>query len=248
MRAEQVWLWGHVAGAHDGVGGGGRRSTLAPAQACRSLGVRNLVMVALGGEPAPPLVAYARELSGLDRVVWSVLSDARPPRDDLHAVLSILDTCPCLVGGIVDDTMAEGRVPPAVLARVADGLHAARRRPDLWGVVYDHELARLTPARLEACDVLTLWTGTARDLGHLGDDLARFATLTPDKRRLLGVYLWDFPAGRPMSPEAVTRALDLGATATDRGILDGMVLLASSLCGMGLESEAAASAWVRAFV
>jgi hypothetical protein len=241
MRRDQVWLWGHVAGAHDRYVGGGRSSRVTPGAGCRRLGVRNLVMVALHGEPAPPLAAHADDLAGVDRVVWSVLDDGHPPRDDVDAVLELAAGRPTIAGGIVDNTL---RVPAPGLRHIADRLHAAPRRLPLWGVAYTAEVDDGLAVHLEPCDVVTLWSHATADLYREEPAVRRFAAATPGKRRLVGVYLWDFPGQAPVGGASLARSLESAAAWVDGGLLEGVVVLASSLLGMGLDAEVVLQRWL----
>lgn len=241
MQRNQVWLWGHPAGAHDRYTGGGRSSSVSPGEACRILGLRNLVMVALHGAPVPPFAPHAGQLLDVDRLVWSVVDDGTPPRDDLEAVLELARSRPNVVGGIIDNTRrASGRE----IRRIAERLHTAPRRLDLWGVVYTNELQRDGLALLESCDVVTLWSHESTDLGRQEHGIERFCALAGGRRRLLGVYLWDFPGNRPVPDASLERNLERGATWIRAGMLEGIVLLASSLVGMGLASEGIARRWI----
>lgn len=49
---------------------------MTPAEAATYLGVPNLMMVGFGGQPEPPLDRYAKSLTGLKRVIWSVVGDS----------------------------------------------------------------------------------------------------------------------------------------------------------------------------
>ncbi len=205
------------------------------------LGLRNLVMVALNGAPVPPFAPHAEQLRDVDRLVWSVLDDGKPPRDDLEAVLQLAGSRPNVVGGIIDNTR---RVSGGQIRRIAERLHTAPRRLDLWGVIYTNELESDAFTRLEPCDVLTLWSHETTDLGGQEREIRSFCSLADGRRRLLGVYLWDFPGNRPVPDVSLQRCLERGATWVGAGMLEGIVLLASSLVGMGLSSERIVRRWM----
>ncbi len=219
MQRNQVWLWGHTASAQDRYTGGGRSSSVSPGKACRTLGLRNLVMVALHGALVPPFAPHADQLRDIDRLVWTVLDDGRPPRDDLDAVLEPAGSRPNVVGGITDNTR---RASGGDIRRIAERLHAAPRRLELWGVVSTNELRRDGLALLEPCDVVTLWSHETTDLGRHEHEIRRFCSLADGRRRLIGVSLWDFPGNRPVPDATLEQSLERGARWIHAGMLEGI--------------------------
>jgi hypothetical protein len=252
---DRLWLWGHVAGSHTpqqwGLPG---RSTIAPAQAAAYLNVPNLLMVRYELEPQPPFTEVAQQLTGLKRVVWSVEGGGGGDGD---AVLQLDRVLPNLEGIILDDyctrvlaggpeTTGDGPFSLVALRRLRQRLDDRPRRLDAWVVLYSHELDRWDVLRphLELCDVVTLWTWKAADLIHLEDNFARFETIAAGRRKMLGLYMWDYGVKAPLALPAMERQCRLGLHWLEEGRLDGLILLGSCICDLNLE----AVEWVRRWI
>ncbi len=245
----RFWLWCHPAGSHTrspdqhGIAG---NSTITPAEAAAYLGIPNVLFVRYEGEPQPPFQPHARSLASMEQVVWSVEGG------DLDAVLALTKTMPNLRGVILDDYWAKiaagEQVPGSSLRKLRNRLNACTPRLDVWLVLYAHELSqedRLRP-HLELCDVVTFWTWSAAELVNLEQNFARFEQIVADKRKMLGVYLWDYGAKQPMPVKAVERQCELGLRWLDEGRIKGMIFLASCICDLGLEAVEWTRRWIAA--
>src|SRR5215472_8227877 len=63
---DQLWLWGHDAGAHNEGWGLPRPSRITPAEAACYLGLPNLIMVRYRGRPPPVLGPIRPAAAGAD--------------------------------------------------------------------------------------------------------------------------------------------------------------------------------------
>jgi hypothetical protein len=264
---DHLWLWCHPAGAHtrrlDQYGLPGT-SAIAPADAARFLGISNILMVRYDEEPTPPFTEHALPLAAFDRVVWSVEGGAG---GDVDAVLQLGSVLPNLCGVILDDYFArvtatarvgaQGARPPGMvdgafsleaLRGLRERLVVGDRRLDVWVVLYAHELSQETVFRphLGLCDVVTFWTWRVEELTDLEDHFARFEQVVGPRRKLLGIYLWDYEGKRAMPRDALERQAALARRWLGEGRIEGLIFLASCLCDLGLESVAWAKAWIAA--
>jgi len=248
---DSLWVWGHEAGSHNGQYNLQGISRMTPAEGAYYLGVPNLIMVTYGNHPEPPFETRMRALSPLKRVVWSVLGDSSSSRDDLPEVLSLAERFPNLVGGIMDDFFrppdAQGaisRYSVADLQRLRRRLCRGTRPLDLWVVLYAHDLGLDVQPYLAQCDVVTFWTWKADDLAALEANLPRAKALARDKPLVLGCYMWDYGAQRPMPVGAMERQCQLGLDWLKRGEVAGMIFLASCIADLGLEAVEWTRRWI----
>jgi hypothetical protein len=254
---DRLWLWGHVAGSHTrspeqwGLPG---RSTIAPAAAAAYLDVANVLMVRYELEPQPPFAAFARKLSGMKRVVWSVEGGGG---GDVDAVLQLDRVLPNLQGIILDDyftrvlaggpeTTGDGPFSLAAMKRLRQRLDSQPRRLDAWVVLYTHEMDQEHVLRphLELCDVVTFWTWKAADLIHLEENFARFETVAAGRRKVLGLYMWDYGSKAPLPLAAMEQQCHLALRWLEEGRVDALILLGSCICDLNLE----AVEWVRLWI
>ena len=248
---DRLWLWGHPAGSHNGQYGLTGTSTISPAAAADELMVPNLLMVTYGGKPEPPFDPEARTMAGLDRVVWSIVGDAssrrHDERTDVQEVIALAAGHRNICGAIMDDFFHPpdergeiGRYGVAELAAFRRQLRAAARPLDLWVVLYTHQLELPVSDHLAQCDVISLWTWKAADLVQLETNFARLCDLAPDHRKVIGCYLWDYGAGRPIPLALWDHQCRLCRSWLAQGRIEGMIFLASCICDLPLETVAAA--------
>jgi hypothetical protein len=263
---DRLWLWCHPPGSHTrsheqhGLPG---RSTITPAQAAAYLGISNILFVRYELEPQPPFEIHAQPLTTMKQVVWSIEGGGG---GDVDAVLALTKKLPKLSGIILDDYFArvtatarmgiessdfEMAEPDAAFSVDAirglrHRLRVDQHRLDIWVVLYAHELnwdAVLRP-HLELCDVVTLWTWNAAELANLETNFNRFEQMVGDKRKVLGVYMWDYHAKQPMPVRLMEHQCSLGLRWLREGRIEGMIFLASCICDLGLE----AVEWVREWI
>ncbi len=133
------------------------------------------------------------------------------------------------------------------LRRLRERLRVGERPLDLWVVLYtgEFDLPTLRP-HLDLCDVVTMWTWTAAELQNLEANFARFEKLVGPKRLVLGCYLWDYGARRPMPVEAMQRQCELGLRWLRERRIEGMIFLASCICDLKLEAVEWTREWIAA--
>jgi hypothetical protein len=130
------------------------------------------------------------------------------------------------------------------LCNVRRRLEVGGRRLDVWVTLYTHQLTPAVRPHLELCDRITLWSWRSADLKALEANLARLEALAPGKPIMLGCYMWDFGAGRPIPLEAMRRQCELGLQWLKAGRIDGMVFLGTPVCDLGLETVEWARRWI----
>jgi hypothetical protein len=263
---DRIWLWCHPAGSHTrtpeqhGIPG---ESIITPAEAATYLGIPNVLFVRYELDPHPPFASHAASLASMKQVVWSVEGGGG---GDVPSVLALAKTLPNLRGIILDDYFARvtatarmgleaggdaaGKPDPVFsmesIRGLRDRLVVDGRRLDLWVVLYAHELGWQTVLRphLELCDVVTLWTWKAAELANLEQNFARFEQVVGDKRKVLGVYMWDYGAKHPMPLLMMEHQCSLGLRWLREGRIDDMIFLASCICDLGLEAVDWAREWI----
>lgn len=252
----QLWLWGHDAGAHNHGWGLPQASRITPLEAAFYLGIPNLIMVRYHGRPPLPFDQYAVPLRALRRVVWSMVGAAgQTDAAERDHVLDLAARHPNITGLMLDDFFAgspEDRGSggePAALSRDAlrelrSRLTVSGRRLELWAVVYEHQLAHALVPYLELLDTVTFWTWDAHKLAILPERFAALEALAPRARKVLGCYLWDYGRKAPMPADLVRRQCAWGREWLRAGRIAGLIFLASCVCDLELE----AVEWLRRWV
>jgi hypothetical protein len=173
---------------------------------------------------------------GLTREGIEVSADSEYPG---HPAASVLADLP---------PADEGPFSLAALERLRKRLDAGPRPLDLWVVLYtgEFELGPLLKPHLELCDVVTMWTWRAEDLARLEESFARFEGIVGSKRKVLGLYMWDYGAKRPMPLDLMKRQCELGLRWLREGRIEGMIFLASCICDLKLEAVEWTRQWIAA--
>ncbi len=150
-----------------------------------------------------------------------------------------------LLAGVPAD---KGPFSLAALRGLRKKLDAGPRRLDLWVVLYTHEFSfgPLLRPHLDLCDVVTMWTWRAEDLRRLDESFARFEQIVGKKRRVLGLYLWDYGTKQPLPLDLMERQCTLGLRWLREGRIDGMIFLASCICDLDLQTVAWTRRWIAA--
>lgn len=119
---------------------------------------------------------------------------------------------------------------------------------DLWVVLYTHELG-LGSLRehLDLCDVIALWTWRAEDLPQLESNMDRLDTVIGDKRKSLGLYMWDYGVLQPMPISAMEHQCDLALRWLREGRIESMIFLASCICDLDIEAVEWTRQWIAAY-
>jgi hypothetical protein len=256
---DTLWLWGHPAGSHHGeearhynVPGASR---ITPVEAAHYMGIPNLLMVTYPGfGPEPPYDQLALSMRSLDQVVWSVVGAAgetnASARDE---VLKLARRTPNITGIMMDDFFhdpgAEDEGKRAALSlsdlrAIRDQLVLDDRTLDLWVVLYDYQLGKPVDDYLGLCDVVTFWTWQSQHLPRLEENFQRFEQTAAAQTRLLGCYLWDYGNEGPMPVDLMQKQCEFGLEMLKAGRISGMIMLASCICDLELETVEWTRRWI----
>jgi len=249
---DRFWLWGHDASSHDEGYNIPGTSRITPVEAAFYLSIPNIVMVRYKNESLPPSTQYGVPFRPLREVVWSIVgAGGITASSEREQVIELAQNLPNMTGVMMDDFFraAEneddvGALSLDELRHVRDLLSAAPRRLDLWVVLYDHQLPRPVKRHLELCDKTAFWTWKAEDLPKLEENFALAEALAPACGKLLGCYMWDYGAGRPMPVDLMKKQCEQGLQWLQDGRIEGMIFLASCICDLGLETVEWTKRWV----
>ncbi len=193
---DKLWNWGHLAGSHNKITGFDCKMT--PSEFADEYGIRNAFIVSYGGNITPPFDKTAKELSGLDKIIWSVLGDASTPLPDdelgnTKDIINVLDTASNITGGVVDDFFSPERMKrftPEVLKKIKAALN--ERGLSFWCVLYNMQLDLDLDAYMECFDGVTFWIWQCENIPHMDEYLEKLFAITKDLPVMLGVYLMDY--------------------------------------------------------
>lgn len=226
---DAIWVWGNPEMTVAGAQGPAEFAQASPAQRAELLGATNVILAG-AGLPADRELA-ARWTSDADdsrELVWEILPDGHtdwaPPyvfEQRIRDVAPLVKLHPQLTAVLVDDmtSVAASRgFRPEHLRDIKELLRAHTLALDLWGVVYTMNLDAPGVADLIApLDVVLLAEWHAAEVVHLAANVAKTRALATDKPIVLGLYLHDYGAGRPIPQDL----LELQFTTARQLLLDG---------------------------
>lgn len=243
---DKIWLWGHKEGIQNSRWGLLGESKITPADACKYMGIENLIFVREFGMPLPEEYEYyASSFSQLKRVGWSLVGAGNTfENGELERIIKLKNRYSNIVDVIMDDFFVSEKpvFSPEEISLIRRRLHKEGLK--LWVVIYEHQLNLNIEKYLEEVDIITYWTWKSEELQNLEKDFKRFVNLTPGKIRMFGCYMWDYGNNKPMPLNLMEKQCSLGLEWIKEGLVEGMIFLPSCICDLGLETVEWAKKWI----
>ncbi|MFA7173573.1 MAG: hypothetical protein WC340_09190 [Kiritimatiellia bacterium] len=261
---DKFWLFGVRAGQDDTLIGKSKTmhprfgSRVTPAEAAFYLNVPNMIMVNCDGIP-PPFSKQAEDylftFTPMKKVLWSSTgSGGYRAGNEEEFIVSIAEKHPNICGAFMDDFFGKfGKYPEPERTRRAEellktirtGLDKASRPLDLYVVWYTHQTESVNATLFKYINGITLWTWDSTELPQLEERFGKIEKMFPDKKKMLGIYLFDFKNGCPVPKALMELQCELGLKLLKEGRLDGMIFEANSVMGVGFPNDAWARQWIQ---
>ena len=148
--------------------------------------------------------------------------------------------------GVILDDMSTGKIDRGFRARhvrhIRQQLGEQHKSVKIWSVVYTMSLGREHLAEcIRESDVINLWMWEAKDTANFEKYVARLENDHPDKPIVLGIYLWDYGAGRRMPLDLLERQCELARKLAHAGRISGIVFLT-------INNDAEAVGWTAGWI
>ena len=254
---DRLWIWAHPAGSYDGQWGLPANSSTTPLQGAAYLGIKNIIMVRYWGQPEMPFDSYAQQFADTEKLMWSFVGGGgQSSQEEREHVFELAGKMTNITGLFMDDFFhgnagpgGNSAEPPAAISiaelrNIREKLTLPDRKLDLAVTLYDYQLNPAICRHLELCDLVSLWTWEAGDLAKLEENFVKYRTFAPDKRTLLGIYMWDFGLNRPLPMELMRMQCETALRWLRDGKIEGMIFLASNICDMDIEAVQWAKEWI----
>jgi len=257
---DRLWMWGHDSGAYDGPKGVYNIPLSAPmsmAEGIKSMGIPN-VCVIRGGTPN---AEYRKQFKDVKRIAWNLSGGSNKSYRALkNYVFGLRDTMPNLTGYYLDDFFNFGLQPkfdrnseaepaPATLSleemkQLYTETLAYKRRLDLAIVVYTSQLCPAIKPVMKYVDVVSLWIWSGVDIQKIEANFKKYRSLVPDKRTLLGIYMWDFGGKKELPVEFMANQLDVAYRLYKQKQIEGLIFHCTPLCNKNLAAVDYARDWI----
>ncbi len=225
-------------------------SRITPGEGAHMLGVSNMMMVASDGIPVPfsmDAYGYMESFCRMKRVLWSVTgSGAWRNGNEEEWICRLAEKYPNIRGAYLDDMFGwEGgteEVYAAQLKEIRQRLDKCGRPMEIYATCYIKDVEKYSPALYDDIDVLTIWC--MDDIPHIIDNFEKYEKLLPNKRKMLGIYFYDYKHKAPVSDEIMKLQCETGLRWLHEGRIEGMVFLTNCVMGLGLSSEYWLRDWI----
>lgn len=264
---DKFWIFGVRPGQDDTLIGQCTKpfhprfgSRVTPAEAALYLNVPNMIMVVCDGVPAPfsrQAEDYAFTFTPMKKVLWSSTgSGGYRAGNEEDFIVQLAEKHGNICGAFMDDFFGKfSRYPEAerndrardLLKSIRAGLDKASRHLELYVVWYTHETGAVDPSLFQYIDGITLWTWDSKELPKLEERFVKIEQNFPKKKKMLGIYLYDFKNACPVPKEGMELQCGLGLKLMKEGRLDGMIFEANSVMGVGFPNDEWTRNWIQRF-
>lgn len=254
---DRLWMWGHETDTIQGHYKIPKGRPITQAEGIRYLGIPNDCVTRYKGQPAGNFDEYVKQFSDTRRIAWSIVDSAPEPYEQKKRdAFELAKRFPKLTTIFLDDFfIGNAKIKPGMTEAPAHltmkqliDLHAevkAQPRPlDLAIVFYTQQLGGDYGPHLRHCDIVGFWTWRATELVDLESNFEKFRKVAPDKRVLLGIYMWDFGNSRPITDEMMKHQCEVGLRLFKEKQIEGMIFHCTPLCGLELSSVEYAKKWI----
>ncbi|OGV70493.1 MAG: hypothetical protein A2283_09645 [Lentisphaerae bacterium RIFOXYA12_FULL_48_11] len=261
---DKFWIFGVRAGQDDTLIGRCAKphprfgSKVTPAEAALYLNVPNMIMVNCDGVPAPfsqQAEDYAFTFTSMKKVLWSSTgSGGYRAGNEEEFIVKLAEKHPNICGAFMDDFFGKfhnlkeserTEKTRELLKTIRAGLDKSKHPLELYVVWYTHETGAVDPSLFQYIDGITLWTWDSKELPQLEERFIKIEKNFPGKKKLLGIYLYDFKNYYPVPKDMMELQCELGLKLMKEGRLDGLIFEANSVMGVGFPNDNWTRQWIQ---
>ena len=257
---DKLWLWGHPEGKYNNDFGNREISRMSPLEGALYLDCTGIFMV-----PVDTVVnrrQYLKSFKPMDRVGWDVLrtfdgdaeNGAGANPELVYQLIEDAKEFKNITCAVFDDFAIGKRYtlfPIENMYKVRDILHNNEVRPlDMWMVLYSHEFGeneeddkQFLPYA-EAFDGIIMWTWEEKEIVKFEEKFKLFKEITKNKKRMLGLYLYNFGEHKKATGEAVIWQLNRYYELLKAGEVEGIVLHTNTMADLEHESYDVCLKWL----
>ena len=257
---DRLWLWGHPEGCYNNEFGNTEVSRMTPLEGALYLDCTGIFMVPIGS--GHNRRQYNHSFKPLDRVGWDFLRDAEgvPGKgagvnpETAWILVEEAKEFKNITCGVFDDFFAEDRYknyPIENMWRTREILHNnGVRKLDMWMVLYTHEFGNDAEKEkdywqyFEPFDGVILWTWGESNLHMFEEKYKLYKEKTQGKKRMLGLYLYNFGDDKKADPKEVAWQLDRYYELLLNKEIEGIVLHTNTMADLDHEAYKVCVDWL----
>ena len=239
---ENLWNWSHLESSHNHYTK--HNSSITPEEFAEEYQIENAFLVSYGGNITPPFEPFAERMKDLRNIKWSILGNSTDPLPEsplgfAEEIIELSKKYPNITGGVIDDFYAPVRLkrfPPEVLRAIQKRL--AENGLDFWGVLYESHIYMDDVKKYYDCfDGITFWIWEQEHIDQLEENLNQFFTLFPEKRKMVGVYLFDYAGGKEMDINRFKKQVERYLSLLEEGKIEGIIFCSGCVGDAPLETN-----------
>ena len=247
---DKFWVWGHPEGRYNHEFGNEEESRMTPMEGALYMGARNMFMVPVGVDVN--WRQYNKSFVTLNNVGWCIDNASKDPAL-LEKLIEEAKDFPTITCGVFDDFkyLGQNNLPVEKFHEVHERMHNNPVRPlDMWMVLYTREFGLDEQADadfqkyIDAFDGIIMWTWEEKDLALFEEKYAKFKKMTANKRRMLGLYLYNFGEHKKATAAAAKWQLERYSQLLKAGEVEGIVLHTNTMADLDHEAYVVERAWM----
>ena len=258
LLRDNFWLWGHPEGRYNLNAdnyGCHDVSRMTPMEACLYLGIKNTFMVPVGVDVN--MRQYNKSFTTLNNVGWECFDACDKPEiiDEIIEQAKDFKNISCVVlddfKNVIDGVIRYKKFPVSMIESMNEKLHNNNvRKLDSWMVLYTHlfgvddaEDKEFQPY-MDAVDGIIMWNWWEKNFEQIPEKFEIFKKYTPNTRRMVGCYLYNFGEKKQATGKAVKWQLDYYRELLLKGEIEGVVLHTNTMADLDYEAYDVAVKWM----
>ena len=242
---DKVWIWGHPENSLKGNFGIVKDSDVSPVKGMEYLGARNIFYVPMGRLKAEEKDVKSAEMQEKCLAFgWS-----KEPWDTIDEIVERKKRFPSFKILIYDDFFRIENEGNNALSIGKEELIANRKKlngigVEVWVVLYERDKDADISEYMDCFDGVSFWFWNQPTEKQYAENVRIFIEKTPDKKRFIGCYLYDFGRERACDPHGVETELENDRKLLAKGLIDGVILHTNAVGNMGLEGYEICAKWM----
>lgn len=260
---DRCWLWGHPEGRYNFTWKEKRvpedqaeinevKSRMTPTEFCDYFDIKKVFMIPLDVDVNRR--QYNMSFRRMTDVAWECF-DATSDIDKIQRYINEAKDFKNITGVVLDDFFrregAFNKIPVEQLHMIRDRLKNNEVRPlDYWMVIYTNDICTdevpedIAVKYMEPLDGITLWCWREDDYHEVAEKWDKFLRMTAGKRRLMGVYLWNFGQGKQATAKSVHEQLEFCREKMLAGEIEGIILHTNTMGDMEFPAYVECEKWM----
>ncbi|MBQ8529001.1 MAG: hypothetical protein IJ459_04615 [Clostridia bacterium] len=247
---ENLWLWGQKPAGYDGAGYNlPKGNKMTPTEGLEFFDIQNLCRVKLSSEASNSFLHDQWISENASKICLSLVgAGGEVPKVDIEDILTLAKSDERIISAVMDDFISKKRMKaftPEVLGGYIDRLHNSLSRPlELWSVLYERDFDITPVERARMFDLTTFWIWFGDNLSNYEKHFNRIRDIVDGGRIMLGIYMYDFGNGCPLSDDSMRRQLEFVEKKYEEGLIEGAILCSNVIADIGLSAVDITRNWI----